>query len=487
MSKLKPKRPLVSPDLIKAMFGESVKLLVADDGQGGFKDHSRNAYPLTSTDVEYGEPPLAPGLAGRSAKLNGVSSEINAGTIEGLDYIHQTLTGSILVFSNKGLNNGTWAENARSSSVDYGFNFGSWSGTLGRLAIFTGSERVQTFSSMGFYSLDARDAPMMYGVSFTPDSVTFLRNKYAETTPLLASVTTGTSSRSFTMLGSGGASQFDGKAQVMVFLDRPVTPEEINFLLDFSQIENPTAQYLPNYKSKYPGEWDRYEAIKALGLDFFVQFEHAVYRGRQVLFRDPECTVPVTEIGNHTIGGAKDPFTLEIVQTQPNASARPLWLGPGVGARFDGIDDHLRKGSAALSGDTFSVFASVNEVNSSTYAFFVDGVADSAFCMLDRPDIGRAYVQLNLDGIFGTVALSTYPSVWGGKRLGLAAAIVDKNGTQTEATSATTLITPRANNFTIGSRTLQQANAFLDGTISWVAGFNRDTTPAEELILRNNQ
>lgn len=100
-----------------------------------------------------------------------------------------------------------------------------------------------------------------------------------------------------------------------------------------------------------------YDDIAALMPDFFAQLNYNVYAGEQVLFRDPECTSPVTEAGNHTIGGVKDPFTGAIILTQPDAAKRPLWGGESVGAVFDGIDDYL-VGSNPLGTASRTVIAS---------------------------------------------------------------------------------------------------------------------------------
>ena len=103
-----------------------------------------------------------------------------------------------------------------------------------------------------------------------------------------------------------------------------------------------------------------YWAIQELEPDFFVQFKYPVYAGQQVLFRDPECTIPVTDAGNHTIGGVKDPFTGEIAVTQPSASSRPLWGGESVGAVFDAIDDYLVGSNPLTTTASRTVIASAS-------------------------------------------------------------------------------------------------------------------------------
>ena len=59
------------------------------------------------------------------------------------------------------------------------------------------------------------------------------------------------------------------------------------------------------------------------------------YRGQQVLWQDPACTVPVEEIGD-PIGGVRHPETGEILAVQDTDADRPGWGGREVGAEFDG-------------------------------------------------------------------------------------------------------------------------------------------------------
>jgi len=84
-----------------------------------------------------------------------------------------------------------------------------------------------------------------------------------------------------------------------------------------------------------------FDKIEALTPDLFAQFRYPVYNNTQVLFRDPACTLLVTDAGVHTIGGVKSPFTGAIILTQADAAKRPLWMGPLVGANWDGIDDYF--------------------------------------------------------------------------------------------------------------------------------------------------
>jgi len=95
-----------------------------------------------------------------------------------------------------------------------------------------------------------------------------------------------------------------------------------------------------------------YDAIKNLSPDLFAQFRYPVYAGEQVLFRDPACTVPVTDAGVHTIGGAKDPFTGAIILTQADAEKQFLWMGESIGARADGIDDYMIHTFGSIPIDT---------------------------------------------------------------------------------------------------------------------------------------
>jgi len=108
-----------------------------------------------------------------------------------------------------------------------------------------------------------------------------------------------------------------------------------------------------------------YDAIKNLSPDLFAQFRYPVYAGEQVLFRDPACTVPVTDAGVHTIGGVKNPFTGAIILTQADAAKRPLWMGESIGARADGIDDFMVSPSPVSLGFPHTI--SARGANTDTY------------------------------------------------------------------------------------------------------------------------
>ena len=77
-----------------------------------------------------------------------------------------------------------------------------------------------------------------------------------------------------------------------------------------------------------------YDAILDTDPAVPVMFQLTEYRGQQVLWQDPECTIPVEEIGD-PIGGVRHPETGEILVVQETDADRPAWGGIGVGAEFD--------------------------------------------------------------------------------------------------------------------------------------------------------
>ena len=83
-----------------------------------------------------------------------------------------------------------------------------------------------------------------------------------------------------------------------------------------------------------------YDAILATDPTVPVLLQLTEYRGQQILFQDPACTIPVESPGD-PIGGVRHPLTGEIIAVQTTDASRPVWGGVGVGAEFDGVDDHL--------------------------------------------------------------------------------------------------------------------------------------------------
>ena len=59
------------------------------------------------------------------------------------------------------------------------------------------------------------------------------------------------------------------------------------------------------------------------------------WAGRQILFQDPACTIPVEDPGD-PIGGVRHPLTGEIIAVQTTDADRPVWGGVSVGAVLDG-------------------------------------------------------------------------------------------------------------------------------------------------------
>ena len=78
-----------------------------------------------------------------------------------------------------------------------------------------------------------------------------------------------------------------------------------------------------------------YDAILATDPTVPVLLQLTEYRGQQVLWQDPACTIPVEDIGD-PIGGVRHPETGEILAVQTTDAERPAWGGREVGAVFDG-------------------------------------------------------------------------------------------------------------------------------------------------------
>ena len=90
----------VSPGLIKAMFGDSLKAgywLDQKPGATVVPDFSGNGHDGTPTDVEFGQRPLAPGIVGRSGYFDGAPSYVSSGAHA--DFGHSELSQNLLYFA----------------------------------------------------------------------------------------------------------------------------------------------------------------------------------------------------------------------------------------------------------------------------------------------------------------------------------------------------------------------------------------------------
>ena len=83
-----------------------------------------------------------------------------------------------------------------------------------------------------------------------------------------------------------------------------------------------------------------YDAILATNPTVPVLLQLTEYRGQQVLWQDPECTIPVADIGD-PIGGVRHPETGDILVVQTTDADRPVWGGLEVGADFRDGDYYL--------------------------------------------------------------------------------------------------------------------------------------------------
>lgn len=161
-----------------------------------------------------------------------------------------------------------------------------------------------------------------------------------------------------------------------------------------------------------------YAAITATSPTVFLPFEYAVHptTGEQILFQDAACTVPVTTIGQQ-IGGVK--WNGEIVAVQTTDARRPQWLGVGVGAFYDGVDDAL------FYPNSKSLANFIHATATATVSVFCERAATGSFHMLaanaiSGGDVGFFYrftpddefaFALNIGSGFTTATtVSAYPT-----------------------------------------------------------------------------
>ena len=79
-----------------------------------------------------------------------------------------------------------------------------------------------------------------------------------------------------------------------------------------------------------------YDDILATDPTVPVLLQLTEYRGQQILFQDPACTIPVESPGD-PIGGVRHPLTGEVIAVQETDADRPVWGGVGVGADLSGV------------------------------------------------------------------------------------------------------------------------------------------------------
>jgi len=226
-----------------------------------------------------------------------------------------------------------------------------------------------------------------------------------------------------------------------------------------------------------------YDDIEALNPDFFVQFKYPVYAGQQALFRDELCTSPVTDAGNHTIGGAKNPFSGDIVLTQASASARPLWGGGSVGAVFDAIDDFLESPSSLILALPYTLGIRQRNTNADTtrqtfihygasYLFREGGSLKSAVAYTFPND--TSYPNDMSEVMLIKEALANPPA---------ATASVEWNGNRTEQTQASeTVAFGTSGPIIVGSQAGSIRFAAME--VSFVVAFARVLSEPEKAILR---
>ena len=123
-----------------------------------------------------------------------------------------------------------------------------------------------------------------------------------------------------------------------------------------------------------------YDAILATDPTVPVLLQLTEYRGQQVLWQDPACTIPVEDIGD-PIGGVRHPETGEILAVQETDSNRPAWGGREVGASLD-EGQWLEVPLSAFDigqTDIFSIFMTVDKFSADhRSSFFTSTEGDPA-------------------------------------------------------------------------------------------------------------
>jgi len=240
---------------------------------------------------------------------------------------------------------------------------------------------------------------------------------------------------------------------------------------------------------RYSNSFRFYEPIEVMDPSAFVQFIYPVYRGQQVLFQDAACATPVTTVGD-LVGGVKDSAG-NIILTQTYDLKRPSWDGPDVGITFDGEDTYLDATEAYISGQS-SFFVSHGPLDFSIggFAFFLEGGTDDDAVALIARETDALYTQVKKDGTLETVALTdgefATAGVVGG-RVGndySTATAVGPTGAES-SDDGDAFVGVNSGNLTVGRRR-SSADKQLNGSLRWIAIWDRLTTPEEEQILRDN-
>ena len=123
------------------------------------------------------------------------------------------------------------------------------------------------------------------------------------------------------------------------------------------------------------------------------------YRGRQILFQDPACTIPVTDPGD-PIGGVRHPITGEIIAVQETDANRPVWGGVSAGIYIPPNDEAHLAWFPDQVGRTDWHLMTVSKTDGSTsggradIAAHYSGGASHSFWLRDEGEQLRGQLQL---------------------------------------------------------------------------------------------
>jgi len=248
----------VSPGLIKAMFGDSLKAgwwLDQKPGATVVPDFSGNGHDGTPSNVEFGQRSLAPGMVGRSSFGAGVSSKIVAENASDWDWIAQTGVFTLIWCG--------WRADEDTATAMPLSNTGGGAQAGAGIWVANGSGLRGRFSAGGggdlaAYSLAAGESLKPFMIALVGNG-TDMRLHVAsceglsldvDPTPITPEPTdTATYAMSVYALPSGSF-QWHGGCQFSAVADRAISNDEFRFLAELSGVKNPPAYYQPGYVSE---------------------------------------------------------------------------------------------------------------------------------------------------------------------------------------------------------------------------------------------
>lgn len=263
-------RPQLDPLLLRRFLGNSAQLIAwmnANPGATSLTDYSGKGRPLTPANVEFGGRPLAPGLYGKSARFNGVSSKLYTSVFDTAVPVPQSAGYTALFFINEFFPVDTRGclLNAQGAGGEY-FRIRTF-GNVGPLVetIYNdGSGEAYGKSQEGNFT----GMPSLIAVRFNPDTDELAPVIVSSAGEFFSPPNVGDMSGKlpFSPVNSidFGAQRsgvfFSGTMNGLAIASRFVTNEELSLIADLSGIKNPPADYKPFYVSDYPTSPRRYFA-----------------------------------------------------------------------------------------------------------------------------------------------------------------------------------------------------------------------------------